>query len=633
MKNFLRTVVGKTILFLTVLISAVLLFGSACCIVLCGYEGVYTQSEENFLRELDEDFLTNAAHTEVNKLVAGTYEGNLVSDRGNLVFSITDKEGNVLIKSASADETNLDHKFCFKKHEEIISEPGYEENEVTDHVECWGERVALDDPEAEFIVQAGFKEGLPIEDSVRFEHTVYHYAYKFKYTSFVIGVVCFLIMVFSFVLLMTVTARRPKTEELFPGPLNKVPFDIMCALIMCILPIAAVFTGDEEVLAIILFVCCLPLGIGLSMSAAARIKQKNLITGSLTYKILVLCWKLLKIVFKAIRTFIVSIPFLWKTILVVIAVIINLFVIAACSPTDSLALCVALELMIIVPVVLYFAIQIHKLKEAGKALATGDFDYKVNTKGMILDIKQHGDNLNNIAAGQKIALAEKMKSERMKTELITNVSHDIKTPLTSIINYADLIAKEDSVNENVKEYSEVLVRQSVRLKRLLEDLVEASKASTGNLEVELAPCDAAVFVSQTAGEYEEKISQSGLSLITNLPDEEVRIMADGRRMQRVFDNLMNNICKYSLPGTRVYLDLKKEGDQAVFMFKNTSKEPLNMTEEELVERFTRGDSSRNTEGSGLGLSIAKNLVELQGGTMRLQTDGDLFKATISFTTI
>ena len=153
MKNFLRTVVGKTILFLTVLISAVLLFGSACCIGLCGYEGIYTKSEEDTLRELDEDFLTNAAHTEVNKLVAGTYEGNLVSDRGNLVFSITDKEGNVLIKSASADETNLDHKFCFKKHEEIISEPGYEENEVTDRVECWGERVALDDPEAEYIVQ------------------------------------------------------------------------------------------------------------------------------------------------------------------------------------------------------------------------------------------------------------------------------------------------------------------------------------------------------------------------------------------------------------------------------------------------------------------------------------------------
>ena len=218
----------------------------------------------------------------------------------------------------------------------------------------------------------------------------------------------------------------------------------------------------------------------------------------------------------------------------------------------------------------------------------------------------------------------------MKTELITNVSHDIKTPLTSIINYASLISAEPSENEKITEYAKVLVRQSDRLKRLIEDLVEASKASTGNLEVHLAPCDASVFIEQASGEYEEKLEKAGLTLVTSKPEQEVRIMADGRRMWRVFDNLMNNICKYAQSGTRVYLMLELIDGQAVVSFKNISKDPLNISAEELMERFVRGDASRNTEGNGLGLSIARSMTELQGGRMTLSVDGDLFKAMLSF---
>lgn len=217
-----------------------------------------------------------------------------------------------------------------------------------------------------------------------------------------------------------------------------------------------------------------------------------------------------------------------------------------------------------------------------------------------------------------------------KTELITNVSHDIKTPLTSIINYATLIGEEPCDNPKITEYSEVLVRQSEKLKRLIEDLVEASKASTGNLEVFLAPCDAAVFITQASGEYEEKLQKSELSLVTKQPEKDLRIMADGRRMWRIFDNLMNNICKYAQSGTRVYLTLEEQNGNAVISFKNTSREPLDMSEEELMERFTRGDSSRNTEGNGLGLSIAKSMAELQGGSLKLSIDGDLFKAILTF---
>ena len=283
----------------------------------------------------------------------------------------------------------------------------------------------------------------------------------------------------------------------------------------------------------------------------------------------------------------------------------------------------------VLPLLIFIALQLDKLKKGAQELAEGHFDHVVETKGMLPELKKHAINLNSMASAQKIALEEKLKSERMKTELITNVSHDIKTPLTSIINYADLISKEEATSEKTKEYSEVLIRQSVRLKRLLEDLVEASKASTGNLEVDLQPCDAQVFVTQSAGEYEEKFKEYNLTLITNVPEQSIRIMADGRRMQRIFDNLMNNACKYSLPGTRVYVDLSETDKDAVFTFKNTSKEQLNMSEEELMERFTRGDSSRNTEGSGLGLSIAGTLAELQNGKLRLTTDGDLFKATLT----
>ena len=218
----------------------------------------------------------------------------------------------------------------------------------------------------------------------------------------------------------------------------------------------------------------------------------------------------------------------------------------------------------------------------------------------------------------------------MKTELITNVSHDLKTPLTSILNYSGLIAAEPCENEKITEYARVLTRQSERLTRLIDDLVEASKASTGNLDVLLAPVEAQVLLGQASGEYTERLAAAGLELVTKMPEEPIRIMADGRRMWRIFDNLMNNVCKYALSGTRVYLSLEKMAESAVITFKNTSRAPLDISEEELLERFVRGDSARSSDGNGLGLSIARSLAELQGGKLRLHIDGDLFKAILVF---
>lgn len=228
------------------------------------------------------------------------------------------------------------------------------------------------------------------------------------------------------------------------------------------------------------------------------------------------------------------------------------------------------------------------------------------------------------------AVDERMKSERLKTELITNVSHDIKTPLTSIINYVDLLSKEELHNDKAAEYLEVLDRQSSKLKKLIEDLVEASKASSGNLAVDSQQLETGVFVTQTVGEFEEKLSLAGLELIVSKPKEAVYIMADGRHLWRVIDNLMNNICKYAQTGSRVYVNLEATAQSVRITFRNISKYPLNISGEELTERFVRGDRSRNTEGHGLGLSIAQSLMNLIGGDMNIVVDGDLFKVVLAF---
>ena len=220
-----------------------------------------------------------------------------------------------------------------------------------------------------------------------------------------------------------------------------------------------------------------------------------------------------------------------------------------------------------------------------------------------------------------------MKSERMKTELITNVSHDIKTPLTSIISYVDLLGKEELNNPKAKEYVEVIDRQAARLKKLIYDLIDASKASTGNMPMEIVKTDVRVLLEQAMGEFQESLDEKNLRVHVLYATEKTVCMADGKQLWRVFENLINNICKYSLPNSRVYINVEQQGD-IIITFKNISADELNITGNELMERFVRGDSSRNTEGSGLGLSIAKSLIELMHGSMEIIVDGDLFKVVL-----
>lgn len=292
----------------------------------------------------------------------------------------------------------------------------------------------------------------------------------------------------------------------------------------------------------------------------------------------------------------------------------------------------AVALIIIADLIpfIYAISQMTVLQKKAQNIAEGKLDEPLDTSKMYWEFKKHGDYLNRVSEGINLAVNEKMKSERFRTELITNVSHDIKTPLTSIINYVDLIKKEDVNQPPLDEYIEVLDRQSARLKKLIEDLMEASKASTGNISVDLERLNVGVFVSQIVGEFEEKLNAKNLELVISKPEEDLEIMADGRHFWRVIDNLMGNICKYSQSGTRVYVNIEGDSNTVTLTFLNTSAYQLNISSEELMERFVRGDSSRNTEGSGLGLSIASSLTSLMGGELKIDIVGDLFKATIVF---
>lgn len=280
--------------------------------------------------------------------------------------------------------------------------------------------------------------------------------------------------------------------------------------------------------------------------------------------------------------------------------------------------------------VVYVILAMKELRAGGDQLAAGNLDYKVPTDRLYGEFRRHGENLNNLRQGIQHAVEEQMKSERMKTELITNVSHDIKTPLTSIVSYVDLLKKEPMPTDQAKEYLDVLDRQAARLKKLTEDLVEASKASTGNLTVNFQPTDVNVLLSQSAGEYQEKLAARDLSLVLTPAEEAPWISADGQLLWRVFENLLSNALKYAMPGTRVYLSCETTDQAVVIAFRNISASPLNISAEELMDRFVRGDAARSTEGSGLGLSIARDLTQLQRGTFALTIDGDLFKATLTF---
>ena len=449
-----------------------------------------------------------------------------------------------------------------------------------------------------------------------------------------------LLLTVIIVVLCTGAGHRAGEDGIVLSFIDRIPLDIMLltALVVFIFEYVVVSNFYSTIFVIIWMSVCLIADYVIVLftltSLCTRIKSRTVITNSVIYKILSWILKGVKMLFYKIRIIAENAPSLIKVGIISFALLIfNVIIAYQCFYHENLKAVFIAESVILIPVALYFFAHLNRIEKGIRKISNGDLEYHLDSRYVPYALKGLVENVNSIGRGMSKAVDEKMRSERFKTELITNVSHDIKTPLTSIINYVDLIKKEGSENEKIAEYISVLDRQSGRLKKLIEDLVEASKVSTGNITVNYEKCDLGVLLTQTVGEYEEKLAECGLEMVFDNCGEPVNILADGRHLWRIFDNLMSNICKYSQTGTRVYLSLVKYGNKAVMTFRNISKSRLNISGDELMERFVRGDSSRNTEGSGLGLSIAKNLVELQNGKMVLTVDGDLFKVLLTFDSI
>ena len=474
------------------------------------------------------------------------------------------------------------------------------------------------------------------------EVRAYEFLYPLRYGLIAIGAVALLLAVLLFVFLMAAAGHHDATGEVRTGLVEKLPYDLLLCLCLAgisvmIMIIGETFNSARLVMSLVIAAICL-VGAGLLallclMSTAVRLKLKTLLSSCICWRILSWVWEWLKKAFRAAGMLLRGIPMVWKWIPLYAVLLILDFWLTFCfrHDTDMLFLVLLLRWILLAAAILYFVLCLRRLRNGAKAISTGEENVMIDTKYMIGDFKAQADDLMHIRDGLSHAVDERMKSERLRTELITNVSHDIKTPLTSIINYVDLLSKEDLNNEKAEEYLEVLQRQSARLKKLTDDLVEASKASTGNLPVSLEQLDLSILTDQLRGEYDERLAEKKLDLIVTKPDKPVLVRADPRHLWRVLDNLMTNILKYAMPGTRVYLDLESENNRTALHLRNISAEPLHVRPEELTERFVRGDSARSTEGSGLGLAIAASLCKLQNIELNLVIDGDLFKVSLLFT--
>ena len=471
--------------------------------------------------------------------------------------------------------------------------------------------------------------------------------YKIRFAVFALILVCFILGLLLFIFLMMAAGHRGEDDEVSLLLIDRMPMDLALTAVlifssMCgalVLEMWDIRASAEKTF------CAFGVGLTLSyiavlafcMSFAVNVKVGGWWERTVICKLWRLIgrffrwlWKMLGITFRALRETMSGVGMgkrVWALfVLFVFCEFVGLVIFR--HEPDLLMICWLIEKILFFLALMKILLDFGKVKRAGAEIAGGNLEYKVETEGMLIDMADVGNSLNTIGNGITSAVEERMKSERMKTELITNVSHDIKTPLTSIINYTDLLTKLDLKDPKAQEYLEVLGRQSARLKKLIEDLIEASKASSGALKLDMEKVNASMLLMQALGEYEEKFRRKGLDLRVTGETLELMVRADSRYLWRIFDNLMSNMLKYAQAGTRAYIDMSCDAGEISIIFRNISETPLNITGDELMERFVRGDSSRSTEGSGLGLSIADSLVTLMGGAMEIVVDGDLFKVVV-----
>lgn len=461
------------------------------------------------------------------------------------------------------------------------------------------------------------------------------FAYKNRNSMMVYGFIAGITALACFVFLLCSAAHRSGTEDCVLLRQDKMPYDLylpsaillgtgLCAMLVeCV---AYELNTVKAVAAALIMACLAGVFMALCMTTAARIKTGTLFKNTLIYR---LCTG----VGMGASSMLSSISGAWRFSLAFAGYLLINALLSYRFFTRG-GFFTFLILLAINGCALYFLLnmirQMRTLSAAGQAMANGDLSYCVDTSDMKREFREHGENLNSIGRGMAIAVNERMKSERFKTELITNVSHDLKTPLTSIVTYIDLLQKEDIQDEKAKEYIDTIARQSKKLKKLTEDLIDASKASSGALNVNMERVNISELLRQSSAEYGERMEAVNITPVVNMPEEDIYVRADGRLLWRVVENLLQNICKHGMPGTRAYLEARTENGRAVVSFKNISQQQLNIPVEELLERFVQGDESRSRGGSGLGLSIAESLTELMKGKLKLSLDGDLFKVELWF---
>lgn len=438
---------------------------------------------------------------------------------------------------------------------------------------------------------------------------------------------------------LCVTCGHKKGREgIYLNWFHHIPGDLLlaaCVLGVCLLSMGAVDALEWSYwpfrFGLALSTACMIgialLTIGFLVSFVARCKGRTVLRYTVIGWLCGKLWKLCKWLWRVCRAALAAVPLIWK---VVIGGICYLFFGLVLMANRGFFMWILVTAMLLA-YLCWWALQWKRIRMGTKEIISGNSSYQIENSKMPPDLRNHADELNSLGHAIGAAVEERMRSEHFKTELITNVSHDLKTPLTSIISYVDLLKNQEDASTR-QEYLQILESQSLRLKKLIDDLTELNKASTGNLPVEMSLLDAAEAVKQALGEFSDKFAAAQLILCPVIPEEPVFIQADGRLLWRVLANLLSNTVKYSQPNTRVYVLVQEQEDRVEISVKNISAQELNISAQELMERFVRGDASRNTEGSGLGLSIAQSLMQAQGGRLELCIDGDLFKATALFFT-
>ena len=501
------------------------------------------------------------------------------------------------------------------------------------HYQEWGSHWELSHVSA-------YVDSLDVMDGFWWANFVSETVIRMHWSLLFIGLGALALTITALVYLFCAAGHKAGVDGITLRFFHKIPLDLFAAVLIGGGIFLGVLSGEmvyylsavwEVVLWVLCVLVCVLLTLGLLLSFAARIKAGGWWRNTVLWHLWQWLRRILRKIKKGAAYLLRGIPLIWKAILVWAGIsIVELIFIANAYVDEFLIVGWCIEKLLLTPVLMWALINMKRLQKGAEQIAGGNLDYKINLTPMMLwDFRRHGESLNHIGDGLQVAVERQMQSERLKTELITNVSHDIKTPLTSIINYVDLLQKAAPGGPEAQEYLAVLSRQTARLKKLTEDLVEASKASSGAITVNKMPTDVSVLLEQAIGEYTKRLETAGIETVYVPGDAPIVVNADGRLLWRVFDNLMGNVCKYALPGTRVYVDAAQTPAGVAVTFKNISAAPLNISGEELMERFVRGDRSRNTEGSGLGLSIARSLAHLHGGNLEIQVDGDLFKAVVT----